>query len=103
VSLLVRQPFTLGIAKRRTPPEIWRTAGFRHTSTVIAQVGAISFAAGAVITLICEATGAGVVIRAAAQVLAFGVPATFTHRYVKKVRAQNTAPGATEAVPAVGE
>jgi hypothetical protein len=103
VSLLVRQPFTLGIAKRRTPPEIWRTERFRRTSTVIARVWAISFAVGAVITLICEATGTGVVIRAAAQVLAFGVPATFTHRYVKNVRAQNTATGETEAVPAVGE
>ncbi len=99
VSLLVRRPFTLGIAKRRTPPEIWRTERFRRTSTVIAQVWAISFAVGGATTLICEATGTGVVIRAAAQVLAFGVPAAFTHWYVKSVRTRGTANGEPEAVP----
>ncbi|GAB3971668.1 hypothetical protein GCM10029978_047290 [Actinoallomurus acanthiterrae] len=106
VSLLVRQPFTLGIAKRRTPPEIWRTPRFRRTSTVIARVWAISFAAGAVGTLVCEATGTGQVVRAVIQVLAFGVPATFTHQYVKRVRARNAATvtaGTTASVPAAGE
>ncbi|MEV5710509.1 hypothetical protein [Actinoallomurus sp. NPDC052274] len=104
VSLLVRQPFTLGIAKRRTPPEIWRTPRFRHTSTVIARVWAISFTFGAAATLVCEATGTSQVIRAVIQVLAFGVPATFTHQYVKKVRARKAAPVATtESVPVAGE
>ena len=103
VSLLVRRPFTLGIAKRRTPPEIWRTERFRHTSTVIARVWTVSFAVGALVTLVCEATGTGLVVRAGAQVLAFGVPAAFTHWYVRNVRARATATGGTEAVPVVGD
>jgi hypothetical protein len=101
VSLLVGRPFTLGIAKRRTPPGIWRTARFRRTSTVLARVWAVSFAVGAVITLVCEAAGTGVVVRAVVQVLAFGVPAVFTHHYVKNARAQGTATAGI--VPAAGD
>ena len=88
VSLLLRQPFTLGIAKRVTPPEVWRTTRFRRSSTVIARVWAISFTVSAITTLACEAAGTGQVLRAVVQVLAFGVPATFTHLYVKGVRAR---------------
>lgn len=88
VSLLVRQPFTLGIAKRSTPPEVWRTARFRRSSTVIAQLWAISFTVGAIATLACEATNASLVLRAVIQVLAFGIPATVTHQYVRQVRAR---------------
>jgi hypothetical protein len=88
VSLLVRQPFTLGIAKRRTAPEIWRTAAFRRTSTVLTSAWAICFALSAVATLVCEATGAGELPRAIAQILGFAVPAIFTHYYVKAVRAR---------------
>ena len=96
-SLLVRQPFTLGIAKRRTAPDVWRTARFRRTSTVLARVWAISFTASAVATLACEATDANQLFRAVIQVLGFAIPAIFTHQYVKKVRAQAAAL-ATDAV-----
>jgi len=91
VSLLVRRPFTLGIAKHRTAPEIWRTPAFHHTSTVLTSVWAAGFAFSAIGTLACEATGTGVWLRVVIQALALAVPATFTHRYVKAVRARSTA------------
>ncbi|GAB2995356.1 hypothetical protein LWP59_25105 [Amycolatopsis acidiphila] len=100
VSLLVRQPFTLGIAKRRTTPEVWKTAAFRHLSFVLTSVWACGFAASAVVTLICEANGTGVPVRVIVQILGFAVPATFTHYHVKTVRARAAA--TTQVLPAVG-
>ncbi|HWC80574.1 MAG TPA: hypothetical protein VG756_11480 [Pseudonocardiaceae bacterium] len=104
VSLLVRQPFTLGIAKRRTAPQIWQTAAFHHRSTVVAAVWASSFAVSAVATFLCEATNASTLPRIIVQILGFGVPASFTHFYVKAARAAAAAADATtQTLPAVGE
>jgi hypothetical protein len=99
VSLLIRQPFTLGIAKRRTTPEVWNTPTFRHTSTVLARAWAISFAASAIGTITCEATDASATLSAVVQVLGFAIPATFTHFYVQAVRARVAN---LQAQPAVG-
>lgn len=91
VSLLVRRPFTLGLAKRRTPPEIWRTTRFRHTSTVLTSVWTAGFALSAIGMLACEATGTSVWLRVVVQALGLAVPAVFTHRYVQAVRARAAA------------
>jgi hypothetical protein len=83
VSLLVRQPFTLGIAA------VW----------------ASSFAVSAVATFLCEATNASTLPRIIVQILGFGVPASFTHFYVKAARAAAAAAAdaTTQTLPAVGE
>ncbi|HEX3789748.1 MAG TPA: hypothetical protein VHW44_17915 [Pseudonocardiaceae bacterium] len=101
VSLLVRQPFTLGIAKRSTTPEVWHTARFRHICTVLTSVWASSFAVSAVLTLSCEATDASEPLRVGVQVLGFVVPAAFTQYYVKKVRARAASVATNQVIPAV--
>jgi hypothetical protein len=90
VSMVARRPFVLGIAKRSTPPEVWHTATFRHTTIVITAIWTISFALGAVVMLLCEATTAGDLPVTVVQVLGFAVPAVITYYYVKAVRARTT-------------
>jgi hypothetical protein len=92
-SLLVGRPFTLGIAKRRTGSEVWDTPAFRRTGTVLTSAWTISFALSALVTFLCEATGAADWIRVVVQVLGFAAPAAFTHHYVTSVRTR-TASGA---------
>jgi hypothetical protein len=99
VSLLVRRPFTLGIAKHRTAPEVWRTPAFHHTSIVLTSVWTAGFAFSAIGMLACEATGAGVWLRVVIQVLGLAVPAAFTHRYVQAVRARTTTHAGAAAQP----
>jgi hypothetical protein len=101
VSMLAGRPFVLGVAKRSTPPEIWHTARFRHTSKVLTIVWTISFALGAVLMFTCKAVNAGGLPDAVVQVLGFAVPAVVTYCYVKAVRARAAAvatPGALSAV-----
>ncbi|MEW1862207.1 hypothetical protein AB0399_17840 [Streptomyces sp. NPDC088194] len=86
VTLLVRRPFVLGIAKRHTAPEVWTTPLFRRTCTVLTGAWTIGFTLSAVATLACEAAGSGTLPRVIVQVLGFGLPAAFTRSYVKKVR-----------------
>ena len=85
-SLAVRQPFTLGIARQRTAPELWPTEVFRRTNTVITLVWTIAFTASAVSGFVAESSHAGLVVNVAIRVLGFGVPMWFTHRYTAKVR-----------------
>lgn len=47
-SLLMGKPFTLGIAKRTTPPEVWRLKPFIRVNVVITTVWTAAFGATAV-------------------------------------------------------
>jgi hypothetical protein len=49
-SILFRHPFTIDYAKESTPPEVWRTAIFKHINLVLTWVWAIVF-------LVCGALG----------------------------------------------
>ncbi|MFI5610184.1 hypothetical protein [Amycolatopsis sp. NPDC051903] len=88
-SLAVRHPFTLGIARTMTPPQVWHHPRFRRVNVVITTVWAASFtvsaAAGAFLLHFApHATVELVVIK----VLAFVVPVTFTIRYSERSRAR---------------
>lgn len=86
-SLAVGRPFTSGIARRQTAPEIWHTPAFHRTNTVITLAWTIAFTAIAIAAFICDAVNAPFVFRAAYEVVGFGVPIWFTRRYVTAVRA----------------
>jgi hypothetical protein len=86
VSLAVRRPFTLGIAKRTTPREFWELAPFVHANVVITRVWAASFAVAAVVLALVAGHTAVVV---AVQIAGLAVPIAVTNRYVARVRAQS--------------
>ncbi|MEV6558043.1 hypothetical protein AB0M22_20175 [Nocardia sp. NPDC051756] len=93
VSLAVRKPFTLGIAKQSSPKELWDNPVFIRTAYVLTSVWAASFTVGCVVlTFLAHADSAP---RTIAQVLAFVIPVVFTIRYVAYI--QSKAPAGAEA------
>ncbi|WP_194835011.1 hypothetical protein [Nocardia sp. XZ_19_369] len=90
VSLALRKPFTLGIAKQTAPQELWDHPVFVRTAYVLTAVWAASFTIGCVVLI--ALAHAGSTPRTIAQVLAFAVPAVFTIRYVAYI--QSKAPAA---------
>jgi p-aminobenzoyl-glutamate transporter AbgT len=95
VSLLVRRPFTQGIARHRVTAEIAATPQFAHLNTVITSFWAGGFVFGAVAGTIASVLDAGTMMDVARQVIAFAVPMYLTHRYVARVRRDTTATAAT--------
>ena len=88
-SLVEGQPFTLAIAKRTTPEELWDVALFRQANVTITTVWAASFlvtaaVCAAALYLAPAATPAWV----SAEVLGFVVPVVFTSRYRQHLRDQ---------------
>lgn len=88
-SLVLGKPFTLGIARTMTPPEIWDNPIFKRTNVIITAVWAGGFTFGAVAGAVLlayapHATAALIAIKVAG----FVVPAVFTVRYPKIVRAR---------------
>ncbi|HWC84555.1 MAG TPA: hypothetical protein VG756_31750 [Pseudonocardiaceae bacterium] len=90
-TLAARRPFTLGIARRSTPRERWATPAFLRVNVVITAVWAGFFTLTAIAVAICDATGAGSAATIVCQVVGFVVPAVFTARYPKIVRARYAA------------
>jgi hypothetical protein len=89
-SLLIRRPFTLGIARRIAPEHVWRTPAFYRTNAVITQVWALSFAAAGVILGVMlhahpHSDANGVIF---VKVASFVIPAVFTGRYSKSAAAR---------------
>ena len=87
-TLAVRRPFTLGIARRSTPPEMWHTPVFLRVNVVITSVWAAAFTLTAIAIAICVASGLGSAASITCQVIGFVVPAVFTARYPKIVQAR---------------
>ncbi|MEV6769366.1 hypothetical protein AB0N05_12155 [Nocardia sp. NPDC051030] len=85
ISLAVRVPFTLPIAKQTTPQEIWDQPLFIRTAYVLTSVWTASFAIGAVLLAILAHSDTP---RTIVQVLAFVIPVVFTIRYVAYVQAK---------------
>ncbi|MFF0964339.1 hypothetical protein ACWDQO_02305 [Streptomyces sp. NPDC003703] len=94
VSLLIGRPFTLGIAKRGTPREVWGLKPFIRTNTVITAVWTAAFAVTAVVlALLSHAGHAHSALAAVIQIAGFAIPMVFTVRYVAHVRARARATG----------
>lgn len=88
-SLALRRPFTLGIARTMTPPELWDNPIFKRVNVVITLAWAASFtvtglAGIALLNYAPHATAALVTLK----VLGFAVPVAFTIRYPRIVRAR---------------
>lgn len=89
VSLAVRKPFTLGIAKQTTPREFWDMPQFIRTNVIITAVWTAAFIVTSIVLAVIAKAGdahsAGAVV---VQVAGFVVPMLFTIRYVAAVQAR---------------
>jgi hypothetical protein len=101
VSLAVKRPFTLGIAKQTIPEEYWDNPGFIRVNMVITAVWTASFVIGcAVLAALAHSSAPA---RIAVQVAAFAIPLAFTLRYAAQARARARARGAVlDGGPATG-
>ncbi|MEU5594293.1 hypothetical protein [Streptomyces sp. NPDC020298] len=89
VSLAIGKPFTLGIAKRTTPREVWGLKPFIRTNVVITAVWAAAFAVtAAVLAYVDHAGNAHSTPATLVQIAGFAVPMVFTVRYVAHVQAK---------------
>ncbi|WP_216895318.1 hypothetical protein [Nocardia alni] len=94
VSIAVREPFTLAIAKQEVPQEQWSSPLFVRTGYILTSAWFASFVIGCVlmIALAHDSTP-----RIVVQVLAFALPATFTVRYAAHIKAKARALGGQAA------
>ncbi|MGW3819251.1 hypothetical protein [Streptomyces sp. NPDC005046] len=89
VSLAIGKPFTLGIAKRTTPREVWGLKPFIRTNVIITGVWTAAFALTAVVLAsVAHAGNAHSTPAALIQVAGFVLPMIFTVRYVAHVQAK---------------
>ncbi|MEU5532846.1 hypothetical protein [Streptomyces sp. NPDC020362] len=89
VSLAVRRPFTLGIAKRTTPREYWNLKPFIRVNTVITAVWTAAFVlTAAVLAVLAHSGHAHSTPATVVQIAGFAVPMVFTVRYVAHVQAK---------------
>jgi hypothetical protein len=101
LTLAVRRPFTLGIARRMTPPEIWTSPVFLRVNTVLTATWAASFTLTAGATAAVDGADLGDAASIAVQVAGFLIPAAITARYPERARARALA-SATAAAAADG-
>jgi hypothetical protein len=85
-TLAVHRPFTLGIARRKAPQEVWNSPWFLRMNVVITAVWGVSFLVTAVVLAILVAAHTATVVVICCQVVGFAIPAVFTHRYPTIVR-----------------
>ncbi|WRZ92123.1 hypothetical protein OHB54_25535 [Streptomyces sp. NBC_01007] len=89
VSLAIGKPFTLGIAKRTTPREVWELKPFIRTNVIITTVWTAAFALTAVVlAFVAHAGNAHSTPATLVQVAGFALPMIFTVRYVAHVQAK---------------
>lgn len=89
LSLAIGRPFTLGIAKRTTPREVWGLRPFIRTNAVITAVWTAAFAVTAVaLALVAHSGHAHSTTATVVQIAGFAVPMFFTVRYVAHVQAK---------------
>lgn len=89
VSLLVGKPFTLGIAKRSTPREVWGLRPFIRTNVVITAVWTAAFTVTAAALAALAHAGNGHSTSATlVQAAGFVAPMLFTVRCVAAVQAK---------------
>ena len=82
-SILVKRPFTMGIAKTQAPEHVWNTPRFYRINLVITSVWTAAFALTGLTLLLMPATGRLLI---AVKVAGFVLPGLFTVWYVKRLR-----------------
>ncbi|WP_043265273.1 hypothetical protein [Streptomyces sp. CT34] len=88
VSIAVRRPFTLAIARRMTPPEVWRVPLFHRVNVVITIAWALSFTATAIAQVAIAAYGMSAIFSILVQIASFVLPVRFTATYPERARAR---------------
>lgn len=92
--LAAGRPFTLGIARRQAPVELWEHPAFLRINVVLSTVWAASFTATAALLTVASAADLGSAVSVPLQILGFAAPAVFTARYPERARARLAAPAA---------
>ncbi|MFD7668283.1 hypothetical protein [Streptomyces sp. NPDC059788] len=87
-STAARRPFTLAIARRKAPPEVWRTSLFLRINYVLSAVWALSFTLAAVGQALVTAYGLGLTAMICIHVGVFVIPLRFTASYPERARAR---------------
>ncbi|WP_406284343.1 hypothetical protein [Embleya sp. NBC_00896] len=90
-SLAMRNPFTLVIARRTTPREIWELPAFLRVNVVITVAWAASFTVTAIALYLVKANDLSSALAIAVQAGGFVLPAMFTARYPAIVQARHAA------------
>ncbi|MEU6849369.1 hypothetical protein ABZ901_05470 [Actinacidiphila alni] len=90
-TLAVKRPFTLGIARRQVPAEMWHNPVFLRVNVVITTAWALAFTVTSGVLGAVSAAGLGHAVSIPVQIAGFAVPAVFTARYPARVRARATA------------
>ncbi|MGW1373278.1 hypothetical protein ACWD6P_03235 [Streptomyces sp. NPDC002446] len=88
VSIAVQRPFTMGIARRMAPPEVWHTPLFRHINTVLTTAWALTFTLTAAAQSVVSAYDLNVVFTIVIQVAGFVLPVGFTSTYPERAKAR---------------
>ncbi len=88
-SLWRDQPFTLTIARRSTPPEVWEHPAFLHTNVVITRLWAAAFLVSAALVAWTLAVAPhATALWASIEVLGFVVPVAATATVRNRARAR---------------
>lgn len=87
-TLAVRKPFTLGIARRQTPREVWDLPEFLRINVVITVAWATAFTLTCAALAACTALDAPALISIACHVAGLAAPAAFTSIYPARVQAR---------------
>ncbi|MEU9110630.1 hypothetical protein AB0D04_02225 [Streptomyces sp. NPDC048483] len=88
LSIAVRRPFTMVIARRVAPPEVWHTPLFRRINVVLTAAWALSFTLGAAAQAVITANDLSLFISIPVQIAGFVLPARFTAFYPDRARAR---------------
>ncbi|MFE5737483.1 hypothetical protein [Streptomyces celluloflavus] len=88
LSVAVRRPFTMAIARRMAPPEVWETPLFRRINTVLTAVWALSFTLTAIAQAIVSAQDLSLIFSVLVQAAGFILPIRFTAAYPERARAR---------------
>ena len=94
-SLLAGTPFTMGMAKQITPPEVWRQPNFKHSNMVITTFWAACFTITGPAVAIAYASTHKNGYAGGVQLLGFVVAVLLTMRYRAHVRAKQAAAATT--------
>jgi hypothetical protein len=94
LSLVMRRPFTLGIAKQSVSREHWDSPLFIRTNMIITAAWTASLVVGCLV--LAFLAHSSLLARSAVQVAAFVVPLVFTVRYAARARARGRAAALAE-------
>ncbi|MGW7572837.1 hypothetical protein [Streptomyces sp. NPDC054765] len=88
VSIAVQRPFTMAIARRMAPPEVWRTPLFRRINVVLTAAWALSFTLTAIAQTVVSAYELNAIFSIVIQIAGFVLPFHFTAAYPERARAR---------------